>query len=75
MPRIEALVVRSIFLSAPSEDVQRARTDYPHLHFEYMPATRTARALELHNLSRVEEGLGLAVVDALEEFAAFMVDM
>ena len=79
MPRIEQIVsrygLRSIYLSTPSADVLQATKAYPHLHFAYTASTSTAARLAAHNLSRIEEGLGLGVVDAGEEWRSFMVDI
>lgn len=79
MPRIEALVSRyglkSIFLSTPSADVIQDTANYPHLHFAHTPTTPTTAILRAHNLTRIEEGLGLGLIDTGLEFRAYMVDI
>ena len=40
-----------------------------------MPVTRAVSEMRKHNISQLEEGLSTGVVDAGEEFRAYMVDM
>ena len=79
MPKIERLKARygikSIFLSTPSPDVIEDTANYPHLHFAHAPTTPTTAILRAHKLKRIEEGLGLNLIDTGLEFRSYMVDI